>query len=107
MNKEDLVRIISAKAHVSQKDAAECLNATLDSIVRALARGQKVTLVGFGSFRVRTRAARQGRNPRTGAVLDIPSKKSAVWVAGRALKERVENGGRARRTLVAAHPSAR
>ncbi|MBU6429814.1 MAG: HU family DNA-binding protein [Cyanobacteria bacterium REEB65] len=102
MNKEDLVRIISAKARVSQKDAAECLNATLDSITRALARGQKVTLVGFGSFRVRTRAARQGRNPRTGAVLDIPARKSAVWVAGKALKDRVEAGGRSRRQLVGA-----
>lgn len=106
MNKEDLVRIISTKAHVSQKDAAECLNATLDSIVKALAKGQRVTLVGFGSFRVRTRAARQGRNPRTGAVLDIPAKKSAVWVAGKALKDRVESSGR-RRQLVAGPASSR
>lgn len=90
MNKEDLVKVISTKAKVSQKDAAACLNATLDVISKALVRGQKVTLVGFGSFQVRQRAAREGRNPRTGGILHIPAKKSAVWVAGKPLKERIE-----------------
>ncbi|MBI6546066.1 MAG: HU family DNA-binding protein [Cyanobacteria bacterium NC_groundwater_1444_Ag_S-0.65um_54_12] len=90
MNKEELVKSISARAKVSQKDAATCLNATLDVISRALMRGQKVTLVGFGSFSVRERAAREGRNPRTGAVLKIPAKRAAVWTAGKNLKERVE-----------------
>lgn len=100
MNKEDLVKIISAKTKVSRKDAAVCLNATLDSISKALGKGQKVTLVGFGSFQVRTRAAREGRNPRTGEVLHIPSKKSPVWVAGKSLRERVESAKR--RQLVTA-----
>ena len=90
MNKEELIKQISTRAKVSQKEAGECLNATLDAITAALAKGNKVTLVGFGTFQVRQRAAREGRNPRTGEVLKIPAKKSPVWTAGKTLKERVE-----------------
>jgi DNA-binding protein HU-beta len=90
MNKEELIKQISQKAKVSQKEAGECLNATIEAIGAALAKGDKITLVGFGTFQVRQRAAREGRNPRTGAVLKIPAKKSPVWTAGKTLKERVE-----------------
>ncbi|HEY9766294.1 MAG TPA: HU family DNA-binding protein [Chroococcales cyanobacterium] len=90
MNKEELIKQISTKAKVSQKEAGECLNATIDAISNALAKGDKITLVGFGTFQVRQRAAREGRNPRTGEVLKIPAKKSPVWTAGKTLKERVE-----------------
>lgn len=90
MNKEELIKQISTKAKVSQKEAGECLNATIDAISNALAKGDKITLVGFGTFQVRQRAAREGRNPRTGEVLKISAKKSPVWTAGKTLKERVE-----------------
>ncbi len=94
MNKEELIKQISTKAKVSQKEAGECLNATIDAISNALAKGDKITLVGFGTFQVRQRAAREGRNPRTGSVLKIPAKKSPVWTAGKTLKERVEGKGK-------------
>jgi DNA-binding protein HU-beta len=96
MNKEELIKQISVKAKVSQKEAGECLNATIEAISSALAKGDKITLVGFGTFQVRERAAREGRNPRTGAVLKIPAKKSPVWTAGKTLKERVEGAKKAK-----------
>ena len=92
MNKEELIKAISLKAKISQKEAGEILNATLEVISNSLGRGQKVTLVGFGTFQVRSRAARDGRNPRTGDVLKIPAKKTPVWTAGKNLKERIEGG---------------
>lgn len=101
MNKEELIKAISTKAKVSQKEAGECLNATIEAISQALSRGHKVTLVGFGTFQVRQRAAREGRNPRTGAVLKIPAKKSPVWTAGKNLKERIEGGARKRQLAAA------
>jgi len=84
-----------------QKDIALCLNTALETITRALGRGQRVTLVGFGSFQIRERAAREGRNPRTGSVLQIPARRTAVWIAGKHLRERLE-GTRKRRQLVEA-----
>ena len=66
MNKEELVKEISKKSKVSQKDAAAILAATLDTIEKAVKKGNKVTLVGFGTFEARKRAARTGRNPQTG-----------------------------------------
>lgn len=101
MNKEELVRHVAQKTRMPQKDIALCLNTALDTITRALSRGQRVTLVGFGSFHVRERAAREGRNPRTGNLLQIPARKAAVWVAGKHLRERLE-GARKRRLLVEA-----
>jgi DNA-binding protein HU-beta len=92
VNKEELIKAISLKAKISQKEAGEILNATLEVISSSLGRGQKVTLVGFGTFQVRSRAARDGRNPRTGDVLKIPAKKTPVWTAGKNLKERIEGG---------------
>jgi DNA-binding protein HU-beta len=92
VNKEELIKAISLKAKISQKEAGEILNATLEVISSSLGRGQKVTLVGFGTFQVRSRAARDGRNPRTGDVLKIPAKKTPVWTAGKNLQERIEGG---------------
>ena len=94
MNKEDLVKIVSEKTRLTQKDAHEILGMTLDVISHALTRGDRVTLVGFGTFQIRERAAREGRNPRTGAVLHIGAKRRPVFVPGKALKERVVHRGR-------------
>jgi DNA-binding protein HU-beta len=94
LNKEELVKVVAQKANLTQKDAYELIGATLDAISHALHKNDRVTLVGFGTFLVRQRAARDGRNPRTGAILHIPAKKSPVFVPGKLLKERVLSGGR-------------
>ena len=94
MNKEELVKVVAERARITQKEAHELIGATLDVITHALSKGDKVTLVGFGTFQVRMRAAREGRNPRTGAVLHIPAKRSPVFAPGKLLKERVLRGGR-------------
>lgn len=90
MNKEELVNAVATKTKMSKKQTEAGIQATIDAISEALSKGDKVTLVGFGTFQVRERAAREGRNPRTGAVLKIPAKKSPVWTAGKNLKERIE-----------------
>ena len=91
MNKEELVQEISKKAKVTQKDAAEVLNALMGTIERTVAKGKKVTLVGFGTFEARKRAARTGRNPQTGAKIKIAAKTAPVFTAGKKFKE-VVNG---------------
>ena len=100
MNKEELVKIVAERANITQKDAHELIGTTMDVITHALSKGDKVTLVGFGTFQVRERAAREGRNPRTGAVLHIPAKRTPVFAPGKLLKERVLAGGR---RLVGSH----
>ena len=92
MNKEDLVKIVADKARMTQKDAHDMIGTAIDVITHALSKGDKVTLVGFGTFQVRERAAREGRNPRTGAVLHIAAKRSPVFVPGKLLKERCVEG---------------
>ena len=87
MNKEELIKEISKKAKVSQKAAADVLAATLDTIEKTVAKGKKVTLVGFGTFEARKRAARIGRNPQTGAELKIAAKTVPAWSAGKRFKE--------------------
>lgn len=89
MNKEELVEAVAKKTKLTKKDVYAALDATLDAVSGALKKGDKVTLVGFGTFQVRERAAREGRNPRTGAVLKIPAKKAPVFTAGKGLKEAV------------------
>ena len=74
MNKEELVQEIAKKAKVTQKDAGEVLNALVDTIQKTVSKGKKVTLVGFGTFESRKRAARTGRNPQTGKEIKIPAK---------------------------------
>ncbi len=88
MTKQELIDAV-AKTGITKKEAGAAVNAVFDSIKAALASGEKVSLVGFGSFSVKKRAAREGRNPRTGKALKIPAKKVAVFKSGKALKDAV------------------
>ncbi len=88
MTKQDLVNEV-AKVGMTKKAAAAAIDAMIDAIKDALAKGDKVNLVGFGSFSVRKRKAREGRNPRTGKKLKIPAKNVPVFKAGKDLKEAV------------------
>jgi len=87
MNKSELVAAMAEKANVSKKAAEESLNAMLDVVKDAMAKSDKVQLVGFGSFEVRTRAARKGHNPQTKAEIKIPACKAPAFKAGKALKD--------------------
>ena len=87
MNKEELVQEISKKAKVTQKEAGEVLNALVETIQKTVSKGKKVTLVGFGTFESRKRAARTGRNPQTGAELKIAAKTVPAFSAGKKFKE--------------------
>ena len=89
MNKAELVAAIAAKTGDTKKGAEASVNAFVDVITDALAKGDKVQLVGFGSFEVRNRAARKGRNPRTQEEIKIPASKAPVFKAGQALKDLV------------------
>lgn len=89
MNKGELVDAIAAKAQTSKKDADAILTATLDVIMGAVAGGEKVTLVGFGTFEPRKRAAREGRNPQTGKTIQIPETTVPAFSAGKQFKEMV------------------
>ena len=86
MNKQELISAMAEKANLSKKDAEAALNAFVSSVEGTLAKGDKVTLVGFGSFEVRTRAARTGRNPQTGAEMKIAAAKVPAFKAGKVLK---------------------
>ena len=87
MNKEQLVQEVAKKAKVSQKEAGEVLNAVIEVIEGAVAKDDKVTLVGFGTFEARKRAARVGRNPQTGKELKIAAKTVPAFSAGKKFKE--------------------
>jgi DNA-binding protein HU-beta len=89
MNKEALVKAIAAEATVSQKEASLILDALTETIMEAVAKGEKVTFVGFGSFEARERQERQGRNPKTGEPLTIPATKVPAFSAGKLFKEKV------------------
>ncbi len=90
MTKADLIDKIASGAGLTKTDAGKALDATLDSIKAALKKGQKVTLVGFGTFSVSKRKARKGRNPRTGAEIKIPATKVPKFTAGKTLKDAVK-----------------
>ena len=90
MNKEELVQEIAKKSGVTQKEAAEVLGALVDTIQKTVAKGKKVTLVGFGTFEARKRAARIGRNPQTGKELKIAAKTVPAFSAGKSFKELVK-----------------
>ena len=89
MNKKELIESISGAADISKAAAEKALNGTLAAIAEALKKGDKVTLVGFGTFSVSKREARQGRNPQTGKAIKIPGKKVAKFKAGSKLSEAV------------------
>ena len=89
MNKSDLIDAVASEADVSKAEAARVVDAVIDSITRALKKGDTVTLVGFGTFSVRKRGARTGRNPRTGETIKIKASKNPAFKAGKALKDAV------------------
>ncbi len=89
MNKGELIDAVATKADVTKKQADAVLTATIDAIVEAVSAGDKVTLVGFGSFEARERKAREGRNPKTGDKMDIPATKVPAFSAGKLFKEKV------------------
>ena len=89
MTKAELIAKVAEQANLSKKDADKAVSAVVDSIVASLEKGERVQLVGFGTFEVRERAARKGRNPRTKEEIDIPASKLPVFKAGKAFKDSV------------------
>lgn len=89
MNKNELVNSMAQKSSLSKKDVEKALNAFLESVEDALVNGDKVQLVGFGSFEVRERAARKGRNPQTKEEITIEASKAPIFRVGKALKDTV------------------
>lgn len=89
MNKAELIASVAEKAELTKKDAEKAVGAFLASVEEALVNGDKVQLVGFGTFEVRERAARKGRNPQTGEEIDIAAAKVPVFKAGKALREAI------------------
>ena len=89
MNKAELIAAIAAQTNETKKNAEAAVNAFVDVVTEALSKGDKVQLVGFGSFEVRKRAARKGRNPQTKEEIKIPASKAPVFKAGKALKDLV------------------
>ena len=89
MNKTELIAAIAEKAELSKKDAEAALNAMVDAVTEALVQGDKIQLIGFGSFEVKERAARVGRNPKTREEIKFPASKYPVFKAGKALKDQV------------------
>ena len=92
MNKTELIAAVAEKAGLSKKDAGNAVQATLDVIEKSLVKGEKVQLIGFGTFETRKRAARMGRNPQDPtSVKKIPACKAPAFKAGKALKDAVNN----------------
>ena len=89
MNKGELIEAVASSANLSRADATKAVDAVLDSISGTLAKGSAVSLVGFGTFSVKSRAARTGRNPRTGESIEIPASNVPGFKAGKALKDAV------------------
>ena len=89
MNKTELVDAVADEAEVSKAEAGRAVDAVISSITKALKKGDSVTLVGFGTFQVRERAARTGRNPKTGDTIKIKASKNPAFKAGKALKDAV------------------
>ena len=89
MNKTELISAVAEKAGLSKKDSEKAINATVEAITEALAGGEKVQLVGFGAFEVKTREAHMGRNPKTKEAINIPASKNPVFKASKVLKEEI------------------
>ena len=89
MNKTELIASVAEKADMTKKDAEKAVNAVFTAIEEALTRGDKVQVIGFGTFEVRVREERKGRNPQTGKEIVIPASKSPIFKAGKSLKDNV------------------
>lgn len=89
MNKAELVAAIAEKTELSKKDSEKALKAFIDVVTEELTKGEKIQLVGFGTFEVAERAAREGRNPQSGEVMNIPASKAPKFKAGKALKDTI------------------
>ncbi len=90
MNKSDLIQAVVEKSGLTKKDSASAVDAMLEGISDSLAKGDKVQLIGFGTFEVRSRQAREGRNPATGEAIKIEASKVPAFKAGKALKDMVK-----------------
>ena len=90
MNKTELVAAVAAKAEISKKDADKAVAAVIDAVTDSLKAGDKVQLIGFGTFEVRDRAAKEARNPKTGETISVPATKVPAFKAGAALKAAVK-----------------
>jgi integration host factor subunit beta len=93
MTKADLVEKVAREADMTKKDAEQLVEIIFDSIIETLNNGEKIELRGFGSFRVRERNSRRGRNPKTGAAVDIPANRVAYFKPGKDLKELINTNG--------------
>ena len=91
MTKADIISVVAEKTNLTKKDSDKAVTAMIDAITEALVKGEKVSLVGFGTFEVKDRAARKGINPRTKEAMPIPASKLPAFKAGKALKEAVAN----------------
>lgn len=89
MNKGELIDVIAEKAGITKKVANQTLDAILDTVIETVSGGDKVTLVGFGTFEVRDRKGRDGRNPSTGEAIKIPATRVPIFSAGKPFKEKV------------------
>ena len=89
MNKQELIAAVAAEANITKADAAKAVDAITASVTKALKKGDSVSLIGFGTFKVSQRAARTGRNPQTGKEIKIAARKAPAFVAGKALKDAV------------------
>jgi DNA-binding protein HU-beta len=89
MNKGELIDAVAAAADLTKSDATKAVEAFVDTVTRALKKGDQVSIIGFGSFSVKARAARQGRNPKTGETITISASKVPGFKAGKALKDAV------------------
>ena len=89
MNKTDLIEIVAKEANLKKKDAESAVNAVFVAITKALEDGDKVQLIGFGTFEVKDRAAKAGRNPATGEAIEIPASKQIKFSAGKPFKDKV------------------
>ena len=92
MNKTDLIDAVAQATTLTKKESEAAINATLDAVVDALSKNEKVVLVGFGTFETKKRAARKGRNPSTGEPMNIPASTAPVFKAGKGMKDKVKIG---------------
>ncbi|MBQ1212661.1 MAG: HU family DNA-binding protein [Clostridia bacterium] len=90
MNKTELIDAVAKKGELTKKDAEKAVNTVLDAVTDALAAGEKIQIVNFGTFEVKTRAARTGRNPKTGEAMEIAASKTPAFTAGKGLKDAVK-----------------